>query len=206
MSRPLIYDDQFTSLVHSNVKQKIFFCFPIKVQSTAFYQSMSLQNAIRICSIYDFIFGFFILYCAYPNFSILEFILLFLSIAFGVISMGMSNNFNKRYSKYYYYWRVIITFIIPIIEFFEYNSKKICYYSNCNQFTYYFGLSLGLTIIHIYLTKIAWSFSTRLLLGQELLIIHGKYLELMLNKENSLINNMSNNQNNQNKKNEMDIF
>ena len=49
MSRPLIYDDEFTALVHSNIKQNIFFCFPIKVQSTAFYQSMSLQNAIRIC-------------------------------------------------------------------------------------------------------------------------------------------------------------
>ena len=203
MSRPLIYDDQFTALVNSNMKQNIFFCFLIKVQSTAFYQSMSLQNAIRICSIYDFFFGFFILYCAYPNFSILEFILLFLSIVFGVISMGMSNNFNKRYSKYYYYWRVIITLIIPIIEFCEFNSNKICYYSNCNKFTYYFGLTLGITIIHIYLTKIAWSFSTRLLLGQELLIIHGKYLELMLNKESSMINNISSNQN---KRKEMDII
>jgi len=203
MSRPLIYDDQFTSLVHSNIKQNIFFCFPIKVQSTAFYQSMSLQNAIRICSIYDFIFGFFILYCAYPNFSILEFILMFLSIIFGVISMGMSNNFNKRYSKYYYYWRITITFLIPIIEFFEYNSNKICYYTTCNKFTFYFGISIGLTIIHFYLTKIAWSFSMRLLLGQELLIIHGKYLELMLNKENSLINNIPNQHN---KRNEMDIF
>ena len=117
--------------------------------------------------------------------------------------MGMSNNFNKRYSKYYYYWRVIITFIIPIIEFFDYNSNKICYYSNCNRFTYFFGLSLGLIIIHFYLTKIAWSFSTRLLLGQELLIIHGKYLELMLNKENSLINNTNLHEN---KRNEMDVF
>ena len=203
MSRPLIYDDQFTSLVHSNMKQNIFFCFPIKVQSTAFYQSMSLQNAIRICSIYDFIFGFFILYCAYPNFSILEFILMFLAIIFGVISMGMSNNFNKRYSKYYYYWRATITFLIPIIEFFDYNSNKICYYSNCNRFTYFFGLSLGLIIFIFYLTKIAWSFSTRLLLGQELLIIHGKYLELMLNKENSLINNTNLHEN---KRNEMDVF
>ena len=53
MSRPLMYDDQFTSLIHSNVRQKFLFCFQIKVQSTAFYRTCSLQNSIRICSLYD---------------------------------------------------------------------------------------------------------------------------------------------------------
>ena len=54
----------------------------------------------------------------------------------------------------------------------------------CTNIGFYVGISLGLTIIHLYLSKIAWSFNTRLLLNQELLIIHGKYLEQMLNNEN----------------------
>ena len=185
MSRPLIYDDQFTSLIHSNIKQKFLFCFSIKVQSTAFYQMCSLQNAIRICSLYDLIFGLTILYCSFSNISIIEMILIILSFFFCFISVNMSNNLSKKYSSYYYKWRLAITFIIPFIEFLDYSSHNKCYYSTmCTNIGFYVGISLGLTIIHLYLSKIAWSFNTRLLLNQELLIIHGKYLEQMLNNEN----------------------
>ena len=68
MSRPLIYDDQFKSLIKSDMKEKFFFCIPMKVQSSAFYKSSSLQNAIRVCSVYDFICGFFILFCGNSTF------------------------------------------------------------------------------------------------------------------------------------------
>ena len=55
MSRPLIHDDQFKVLLKSEMKEKFFFCVPLKVQSSAFYKSLSLQNSLRICSLYDFL-------------------------------------------------------------------------------------------------------------------------------------------------------
>ena len=42
-------------------------------------------------------------------------------------------------------------------------------------------------IINLYFTKISWSFNTRLQRGQELLVIHGKYLEQMISNENQKI-------------------
>ena len=76
MSRPLIYDDQFKSLVKSEMKQKFLFCIPMKVQSSAFYKSLSLQNSLRICSVYDIICGFFLLYCGKSTFYEILFIIL----------------------------------------------------------------------------------------------------------------------------------
>lgn len=185
MSRPLIYDDQFTSLIHSNIKQKFLFCFSIKVQSTAFYQMCSLQNAIRVCSIYDLLFGITMLYCSFHQMSFIELILIILSFFFFFISINMSNNLNKKYSAYYYKWRITIVFLVPILEFFDFNSNGVCYYSSmCSKGMFYIGITIGITIVHLYLAKIAWSFTTRLMLNQELLIIHGKYLEKMLNNEN----------------------
>ena len=49
---------------------------------------------------------------------------------------------------------------------------------------FYISISVGLIIVHLYLCRISWSFNTSLKLGQELLIIHGKYLEQMLSNEN----------------------
>ena len=66
-------------------------------------------------------------------------------------------------------------------------DEKLCYYSKCPNFVYYSGLSIGILIIHFYLAKISWSFNTRLQRGQELLVIHGKYLEQMISNENQKI-------------------
>ena len=190
MSRPLIYDDQFKALLKSEMKEKFFFCIPMKVQSSAFYKSLSLQNSIRICSIYDFICGFFILFCGKNSFWEIFFIILF--FVFGIISMNNSINVSKSYSKYYYFWRIFVTLFIPIIEFIDYYNDKKCYYSKCPSFLYYAGLSFGIFIINIYTTKIAWSFNTRLQKGQGLLVIHGKYLETMMTNENQRILNTQN--------------
>ena len=119
MSRPLMYDDQFTSLIHSNVRQKFLFCFQLKVQSTAFYRTCSLQNSIRICSAYDLFFALTILYCSYKSWSLIEVVLIILSVFFCFVALNISNNFNKKYSNYYYFWRLAITMLIPIIEFFD---------------------------------------------------------------------------------------
>ena len=185
MSRPLIYDDQFKSLVKSEMKQKFIFCIPMKVQSSAFYKSLSLQNSIRICSIYDILCGFFILYCGKSSFYEILFIILF--FIFGIMSINNSVNLSKSSSKYYYYWRLTIMILIPLREFMHYKNDKICYYSICTSFIYYIGLSIGILIINLYCAKIAWSFNTRLQRGQELLVIHGKYLEQMISNENQKI-------------------
>ena len=190
MSRPLIYDDQFKSLIKSDMKEKFFFCIPMKVQSSAFYKSCSLQNSIRVCSLYDFICGFFILFCGNNSFWEVVFIILF--FLFGVLSFNNSINISKAYSKYYYFWRIFITIFIPLKEFFNYNNQKMCYYSKCLTFLYYSGLSLGIFIINIYAAKIAWSFNTRLQKGQDLLVIHGKYLDQMMSFENQRIINTQN--------------
>ncbi len=182
MSRPLIYDDQFKSLVKSEMKQKFFFCIPMKVQSSAFYKSLSLQSSLRICSVYDILCALFILYCGKSSFFETIFVILF--FFFGIMSINNSVNLSKRFSKYYYYWRIAIIIIVPFREFVNYNKQKMCYYSNCPNFIYYSGLSIGITIINLYTTKIAWSFNTRLQRGQELLVIHGKYLEQMISNEN----------------------
>ena len=185
MSRPLIYDDQFKSLVKSEMKQKFLFCIPMKVQSSAFYKSLSLQNSIRICSIYDILCGFFILYCGKSSFYEILFIILF--FIFGIMSINNSVNLSKSSSKYYYYWRLVIMILLPLREFMHYKNDKICYYSICTSFIYYIGLSIGILIINLYCAKIAWSFNTRLQRGQELLVIHGKYLEQMISNENQKI-------------------
>ena len=190
MSRPLIYDDQFKSLLKSDIKEKFFFCIPMKVQSSAFYKSLSLQNSLRICSIYDFICGFFIFFCGTNSPWEIFFILLF--FAFGVFSIHNSLSISKSYSKYYYLWRIFVTLFIPIIEFIHYRKEKKCYYSKCPTFLYYSGLSFGIFIINIYATKIAWSFNMRLQKGQDLLVIHGKYLDIMMANENQRIYNTNN--------------
>ena len=190
MSRPLIYDDQFKSLIKSDMKEKFFFCIPMKVQSSAFYKSLSLQDSIRICSIYDIICGFFILFCGSSSFWEIFFIILF--FIFGILSIHNSINISKAYSKYYYFWRIFVTVFIPIKEFVNYNKEKMCYYSKCPTFLYYSGLSFGILIINIYAAKIAWSFNTRLQKGQDLLVIHGKYLDQMMSYENQRIINTQN--------------
>ena len=44
--------------------------------------------------------------------------------------------------------------------------------------------------INIYWTKITWSFYIRLVKGHEILIIHGKYLEKMMNDESYKISDV----------------
>ena len=190
MSRPLIYDDQFKALLKSEMKEKFFFCIPMKVQSSAFYKSLSLQNSIRICSIYDFICGFFIFFCGNNSFWEIFFIILF--FGFGSFSIENSIRISKSYSKYYYFWRIFVTLFIPIIEFIHFKKENKCYYTKCPTFIFYSGLSFGIFIINIYATKIAWSYYMRLQKGEDLLVIHGKYLDEMMSNENQRIMNTHN--------------
>ena len=98
----------------------------------------------------------------------------------------MSSNLNKKTAEYYYYWRWFITILIPLREYFLFITENKCYYLTlCTNFMFYICITTGLTIIDLYFAKIAWSFSARLNLGQELLVIHGKYLEKMLSIESN---------------------
>lgn len=192
MARPLNYDDQFTSLINSNLKQKFLFCCAIKVQSTAFYKFLNLQNGLRVCSVYDFFFGLAILYCGFGAYSFLNLVILCCAFFFCFFAFNLSNSLHKKFSLYYYQWRIVVLFLVPLEQLYYYNKSKYCYFTyQCATFTFYFGMTLGLSIIHLYLTKIAWSFYARLQLGQELLIIHGKYLEQMLNNEKTKMTNAS---------------
>lgn len=186
MTRPLKYDEQFNSLINSGIKENFLWLFSIKIQSTAFYQTLSLQNSIRVCAVYDLLFGLTILFLTGINFSFIELALIILCIIFFLLALNTSINFRLRNAGYYYYWRLFITFFIPLRELYNYYSSKNCFYVNiCTTFKFYLCCTIGLTIIHLYFARIAWSFYLRLRMGQELLVIHGKNLEKMFILETS---------------------
>ena len=122
----------------------------------------------------------------------LKFFLLFFFFGFGILSIDNSINISKSYSKYYYLWRIFVTIFVPLREFINFSKEKMCYYSKCPTFIFYSGLSFGIFLINIYATKIAWSFNVRLQKGQDLLVIHGKYLDDMMTFENQRILNTQN--------------
>ena len=185
MSRPLMYDDQFISILNKEIRENFIFCIPMKVQRSAFYKSLSLQNSLRICSGYDILCALFIMYCG--SNSLLEILSIMIFLLFGISSINNSINLNRVFAVFYYYYRIIVLFCVPLVEYYHYTNESICYYSKCNNFSYYTGLTVGISIINLYFAKIAWSFSTRLKKGQELLVIHGKYMEEMVINENQKI-------------------
>lgn len=197
MTRPLRYDDSFTSIINDKIHDKFLNCFNIKVQSTAFCQNLNLQRSLMVSSIYDISFGLIILLYYVENLAqfhnshiiFLENFMLITGIAFGFVGLDSAANLRKVNTKVYKWWRIYITFIIPLIEIFN-NFSFFCTMSgNCNKL-FNFIITIIVFIINIYLTRIAWSFSIRLNKNHELLIIHGKYLEKMMNEESYKINDL----------------
>ena len=73
---------------------------------------------------------------------------------FCFVSLNIWNNFNNKYSNYYYYWRLAITILILLVEFFDYSLNSNCYYSFMyNRGMFYIFTSIGL--IHFYLCRIS---------------------------------------------------
>lgn len=196
MARPLRYDDQFVKILDEKIKDKFLFCLSIKVQSTAFYKRLNLKSSLLICGVYDFLIGVVILF----NFSRLlqmkddiafkiECIVFIFGIFFGILGVDAANNLRKLNSAYYLLWRMFVTFGVPVLEIVAYppiieGSYNVCFLkNNCGPFYFIIALIIYFCL-NIYLTKISWSFSTRLNLGHELLVIHGKYLEQMMIEEN----------------------
>lgn len=194
MTRPLKYDDSFTSILNQKLHDKFLNFLDIKVQSTAFYKKLNLQFSIVICSLWDIIFGFTIFLHSFNNnyLNVLHFIenfLFMIGTFFGILGLDAASNLRKLNAQIYKKWRIFITFIIPILEIFN-NFSFICNYSDdCSGFIIFFLLVI-LFFVNIYLTKIAWSFSIRLEKGHELLVIHGKYLEKMLLDESYKLNDV----------------
>jgi len=200
MTRPLRYDDSFMSIVSEKLHDKFLNVFTIKVQSTAFCQKVNLKQSLFIISLIDFFIGLlvFLLFFKILDlntsegvFYIIENLILILGMVFGLVGMDASTNLKKKNASIYKLWRILITFLIPIFELIN-SLDKLCYYSaNCTSWRY-LGFTIIIFPINIYFTKIAWSFCVRLDRSHELLIIHGKYLEKMMNDEQIKMTDMKN--------------
>jgi len=162
------------SIVSEKLHDKFLNIFTIKVQSTAFCQKVNLKQSLFIISLIDFFIGLiiFLLFFRILDLNpdegviyIIENLMLILGMVFGLVGMDASTNLKKKNASIYKLWRILITFLIPIFEL------------------RYLGFTIVLFPINIYFTKISWSFCVRLDRGHELLIIHGKYLEKMMNDE-----------------------
>jgi len=197
MTRPLRYDDSFMTIINEKIHDKFLNIFNIKVQSTAFLQKLNLQRSLMVASLYDIFFGIFVLIYYFRTISkfsdsfiiFLENFLLISGIGFGFVGLDSAANLRKINTKIYKYWRIFITFFIPFIELINNFSFFCSLADDCNKF-YNFIITIFVFVINIYFTRIAWSFYIRLIRNHELLIIHGKYLERMINEESYKMNDL----------------
>jgi hypothetical protein len=197
MTRPLRYDDQFKNIISEKIHDKFLNIFNIKVQSTAFSQKLNLQRSLLITSLWDIITGIIIFFAFFNSVKekkedmlfILQNFLLIIGIFLGCVGIDSSTNLRKLNTKIYKNWRIFITFAFPLLEIFN-NFSFLCYYmQQCSHFENLIFV-LIIFLINLYFTKIAWSFYIRISKGHELLIIHGKYLEKMINDESYKLNDV----------------
>jgi hypothetical protein len=190
MARPLRYEDSFMNIINEKIHDKFLKLFTIKVQSTAFCQKLNLQRSLMIASLFDITLGFIIsisffhsIQVSYDSFLyFIENFILMIGICFGLVGLDTALNLKKSNSMLYKRWRIFITFAFPFLELIN-NFNFFCNYKeSCNKFTSFLFV-IVLFAINMYLTRIAWSFYIRLLRSHELLIIHGKYLERMIDEE-----------------------
>jgi hypothetical protein len=195
MARPLRLDDQFVMIIQEKIQSKFLNLYTMKVQSTAFYQRVNLQKALMLVATYDIILGLIILFKFFTLINInennpiyiLENLIFVSGIVFGLIGFDVANNLKKKNSKIYKNWRIFVTFAVFIIEVLN-SMGDFCYYTNCS-FMYFIIVSAVYLIVNLYFIKIAWSFHIRLDRNHELLIVHGKYLEKMIQSDNYKIKN-----------------
>jgi hypothetical protein len=192
MSRPLRYDDQFTSAINERVTITIFFCFKFKAQSTCFYKRMNLLQGLLLCSLIDIIIAIFIFlqliqvadFNSFTYYNIKNYISI-MGIPFGFIGYDAAINLKKNSSRLYRNWRIFITLMTIICELSLGLTGVLYHDENIFIFCAYL---LGYVVISTYMNKIVESFHARLMLNQELLIVHGKYLEKMLENDSYRMN------------------
>jgi hypothetical protein len=197
MARPLRYDDSFTSIINEKVHDKFLLFFNIKVQSTGFHQRLNLQRSLMLSGLIDLIFGCLFSLAFFANVNkaehhilfILENFILMISFCFGCVGIDAATNLRKFNTKIYKNWRYFITFAFPFLEIIN-NFNFLCIYNTTCETLNGIIFVLLYFLLNIYLSKIAWSFFIRLQRGHELLIIHGKYLEKMINDESYKINDL----------------
>lgn len=197
MTRPLRYDDQFISIINDKFHESFLKIITLKVQSTAFFKRLNLQQSLQLCGLIDFFIGLIVFLYFFKLLQLkeegilyaIENITLIISMFFGLLGFDSATNLKKYNGNIYKLWRIYFTFSIPVIELFQQIEGFCYYYYQCSFLFYILATTLYL-IINLYLTKIAWSFCIRLDKGHELLIIHGKYLEKMMAEENYKINDV----------------
>jgi hypothetical protein len=194
MTRPLKYDDSFTSILNQKLHDRFLNFLDIKVQSTAFFQKLNLQFSLVITSLWDIFFGIAIFLNSFNQsyLNLLHFVenfLFMIGTFFGILGLDAASSLRKLNSQIYKKWRIFITFIFPFLEIVN-NFSFICNFSdNCSGLKIFFVIVI-IFAVNLYWTKIAWSFSIRLEKGHELLVIHGKYLEKMLQDESYKLNDV----------------
>jgi hypothetical protein len=197
MTRPLRYDDSFTSIINEKVHEKFLLLFNVKVQSTAFQQKLNLQRSLIIVSLFDLFMGLVMSLLFFRSIdqsydSMLFFIenfILIISFCFAFVGLDTATNLKRYNAKIYKNWRIFVTFAFPLVEAannFQFLHTYNIKYDGFNSLVF----TLIYMFINLYFTKIAWSFNIRLQKGHELLIIHGKYLEKMMNDESYKINDL----------------
>jgi hypothetical protein len=197
MARPLRYDDSFTSIINEKVHDKFLFFFNIKVQSTGFHQRLNLQRSLMVSGLVDICIGIITSLAFFANIKEANYQLLFylenftlmMSFCFGCVGIDAATNLRKLNTKIYRNWRYFITFAFPILEIFN-NFNFLCVYRTTCDWLNDAIFVIILFVLNIYFSKIAWSFWIRLQRGHELLIIHGRYLETMINDESYKINDL----------------
>jgi hypothetical protein len=190
MTRPLRYDDSFTSIINEKVHEKFLFFFNVKVQSTAFQQKLNLQRSLIIVSLIDLFVGIFISFTFFKSIKqsyestifFLQNFILMISFCFSCVGLDAATNLKSYNARIYKNWRFFITFAFPALE--TINNFNFLHLYDIDYETFD-GLIFTVVymFINLYFSKIAWSFNIRLLKGHELLIIHGRYLEKMMNDE-----------------------
>jgi hypothetical protein len=197
MTRPLRYDDSFTTIINEKIHDKFLNIFTIKVQSTAFCQKLNLQRSLMITSLWDISFGFIIFLSFLKSINLtqenflffIESFILIVGMCFGFVGVDSATNLKKLNTKVYKNWRIFITFAFPVLELIH-NFRFLCNYtSECSKGENVIFVII-ITALNLYFTKIAWSFYIRLEKNHELLIIHGKYLEKMINDESYKLNDV----------------
>jgi hypothetical protein len=197
MARPLRYDDSFTSIINEKVHDKFLFFFNIKVQSTGFQQRINLQRSLMVSGLFDIVIGLLMSLAFFANIReanyqlifYLENFILMISFCFGCVGIDAATNLRKLNTKIYKNWRFFVTFAFPLLELVN-NFNFLCVYKTTCETINDAIFVIVLFVVNLYLSKIAWSFWIRLQRGHELLIIHGKYLEKMINDESYKINDL----------------
>lgn len=212
MTRPLRYDDAFVNILKDKMHEKFLGLIRLKVQSTTFCQKFNLQKGLLICSLIDIIYGTIFLYLFISKMKefqgdttfMIENTMAILCLFFGLIGLDTALNLKKIHSSVYKNWRIIFTLYYILFEIANSFNSACLFINNCSFFSK-LVLFIIYAIINLYSSKISWSFYTRLEQSHEILIIHGKYLEKMINEEllkydatrkyqpPSLINNLTTN-------------